>query len=171
MDSFSNSEFGESSDDSSLSEEQRVDVVLQDWISKTMDRIRGKKLREEEEYVLNNVYDSMKQMFTANGKTRLLIIILFFISTNATLLLIQFWFAWWGSNVFGMENQSNFYFFIFIFCMVSLLVISKDLSWTNILLKNLSTIYDGCVNHLIGAKKEWFDQNPANRIVYLLTKD
>ena len=70
-----------------------------------------------------------------------------------------------------MENYGSFIISVAIFCLLGVLVICKELSWTSILLSNLSKIYDESVIHLLEAKKKWIDQNPSNRIVYLLTKD
>ena len=122
-----------------------------------MDRFRGKKLREEEDFVLNNVYESIKKIFTVNGKMRFLLIAIVFVLTNLMLIIIQFWFPLWTDNEFELDNNHSFIIALVIFGLLVALVVFKDYIWTSILLGNLSKIYDDSVRHLLGAKKEWID--------------
>lgn len=166
-----NDESSEISSILSINQEEKLNNVLMDWMGKTIDRIRGKTLREEEEFVLNNSKESMKRMFLVNGKFNLILIIVIFIIADSSLIMIQLWMALWGANVFNLSYEANFYYYIAIFAFASVSVITRELFFTTILLGNLTGIYKQCVEHLLSAEKQWFDQNPSNRIVYLLTKD
>lgn len=154
-----------------LDSKQKLAKSYDLWLNKTLDKFRGKTLREEEEFVLDNVIKSIKTLLLVNGTGRMVLVFITFLATDIALVAIQFWMAFWGDNLLNLSYDTNYTIFLIIVATVCVLVLAREVIFSKILLKNLGTNYKKCIREVLKAEKEWFDQNPANRIVYLLTKD
>lgn len=150
---------------------EKMKNIVTNWMSRKLDRIRGKKLREEQETVLDNTFQSYKRMFGMSGKKRVIILWLLFFVTNIGLVSLQFWMAFWVSNKFDLSYSHYFTAYVVLFFFVSICVITRQIFFSNTMAKNLTKIYLQGIQSMIAAKKSWFNQNPSSRVVYLLTKD
>lgn len=144
---------------------------LKNWAVEFSERERGKILQEEESVSLDNAKFALKQIFRARGFKRFLVVCLFFLITDISLVALQLWLAIWSLNYFNLSYNSNFYIYIGMFFFSSLCVISREFAYTNLTVKNLTYLYINSIKSLLKAKEDYFDQNPSSRVVYLLTKD
>jgi len=147
------------------------DMNFEKWIVTTLDKARGKSLREEEEIVQNNISRSLKRLAFSGGRFSIIVLLLCFVLTDIALVFIQLWIALWGVNSFELTYEYNLLAFLTLIGILGALVIIREYLFTKVMLSNLSHNYRECITRMLKADKRWFDENPANRIVYLLTKD
>lgn len=153
------------------SRNDKMSGIINKWMRRKLDRIRGKNIRKEREIALENKSQSFLTMFTIGGKKRLAILLLLFFLTNISLVSIQFWMAFWVTDRFTLSYSTYFYSYVILFFLVSVCVITRQIFFTHMFANNLTRIYFMGIESMITAKKLWFNQNPSSRIVYLLTKD
>lgn len=161
----------EASNNIEKNSKEKIKETVTNWMSRKLDRIRGKKVREEQSTVLENTNYSFKTIFTIRGLKRVLILLLLFLCTTTTVVSIQFWLAFWLTDAFHFAYSSYFYTYIVIFFSLSIFAITRQIYFSNSMTKNLTKIYLMAITSMMNAKKNWYDQNPSSRIVYLLTKD
>ena len=156
---------------SRFQETEKAKNIIRNWAARTTDRIRGKKFSKERDQVLKNKNETVKGIMFAAGKCMFFLLIFSFVMTDLILISIQFWMAFWSNNYFELEYNTSFRVYIAFFGVACLCVISRQMLFTHLMIHNLTKVFNRCVSKMLSAPNKWFDQNPASRIVYLLTKD
>lgn len=114
---------------------------------------------------------TLKDILFSRGKTLVVLLVLIFLLMDVSLVSIQFWLAFWTNNTFDLEYNVSLMIYIGLFLTVAILQISREIFFSDLMLKNLTKIYNRCVASILKAKEQWFNENPSSRVVYLLTKD
>lgn len=136
-----------------------------------MDRLRGKRFKDESQKVLTNEVSTLKSILFTRGKFLVIVLILIFLLMDVSLVSIQFWLAFWTNDTFNLSYNTSLTIYISLFATVALLQITREICFSNLMLNNLTKIYNRCVTSILNAKEQWFNENPSSRVVYLLTKD
>ena len=144
---------------------------LKKWVISVQEKLKGKIITQESQETLKNSSASVKSILGAQGMRKLALVLISFVITDLCLVGLQLWMALWANNFFKQTDGGNFSIFLILFAVVSLVVVARESIYTNILLTNLTKIYNRSVNRLLNTRKGYFDENPSSRIVYLLTKD
>lgn len=149
----------------------KMDKVLSYWVEKTVDMNRGKMLREEEEFVLENRFESLYTLLFARGKLYPIISFLFFVLTAIALVSLQLYFSLWATLLKKNDYQDMMYILVGIVLIVAMIVILRESIYRNLIIGNLKVLSMKAITSILKAKPEWFNQNSSSRIVYLLTRD
>lgn len=150
---------------------EMMDNVIDKWKDQRLDMITGKKLRQEEDSILKNSREAFKQILVSKKYFYMGALLLIFILTDSVLIGIQLWMAFWRSFYFDFSNETHLFVFIGLVTFASSCVVFREYAFTTLLLNNLSDNYVTSVKNMLNAPDEWFNQNSANRIAYILTKD
>ena len=129
--------------------DNKMNYVLNHWVVKTVDMNRGKNLREEEEFVLNNRKESFKLLFTASGCKPLVFAFLIFLSTDIALVSINVWFGLWSSGTFNFTYQQSLNIFAAILVGVASLVFLREMIFKTLILRNLTFLYSRSVTSIL----------------------
>lgn len=150
---------------------QDANSELNHWIVKSIDLSRGKNLREEEDFVLKNRLSSAKGLLLEGGGFRSIMTLALFIITDLLLVLVQLYMAMWATKSLEFTFQGYLNIYTVLVVIIATFVLGREVMFQQIFLGNLTQLYNKTVESILNAKKDWYFQNPASRIVYLMTKD